>query len=80
MKHSWPEYLQGETLFSNSIRLRYLIWAIERYIPRGSRLLEVGFGSGTTAVLLADLGYTVTAVDINETLVERLRERYADWI
>jgi SAM-dependent methyltransferase len=80
VKDEWPEYLENEALFSNAIRLRYLIWTIERYVPCGSRLLEVGFGSGTTAVLLADLGYIVTAVDINEVLVERLRDRYADWI
>ncbi len=80
MRNSWPEYLESETLFSNAIRLRYLIWTIQHYVPRGSQLLEVGFGSGTTAALLADLGYNVTAVDINEVLVERLRSRYADWI
>lgn len=80
MKSSWPEYLENETLFSNAIRLRYLIWTIERYVPRGSRLLEVGFGSGNTALLLADLGYIVTVVDVDEILVERLRYRYADWI
>lgn len=80
MKNSWPGYLESVSLFSNAVRLRYLIWTIERYIPRGSRLLEVGFGSGTTAVLLADLGYSVTAVDIDEVLVEQLRYRYADWI
>jgi SAM-dependent methyltransferase len=43
-------------------------------------LLEVGFGSGTTAVLLADLGYKVTAVDIDDVLVQRLRDRYTEWI
>ncbi|MEM3433166.1 MAG: class I SAM-dependent methyltransferase [Candidatus Methanomethyliaceae archaeon] len=80
VKRTWSEYLKDETLFNNAIRLRYLIWTIERYVPRGSRLLEVGFGSGTTAVLLADLGYIVTAVDIDEVLVARLGDRYADWI
>lgn len=80
MKKEWPEYLENETLFSNAIRLRYFIWTIERYVPRGSRLLEVGFGSGATAILLADLGYRVTAVDIDKVLVERLRHRYADWV
>lgn len=80
MKNSWPEYLGTETLFSNAIRLRHLLWTIQRYVPIGSRALEVGFGSGTTAVLLADLGYIVMAIDIDEVLVERLCDRYADWI
>ncbi|MBW1929015.1 MAG: class I SAM-dependent methyltransferase [Deltaproteobacteria bacterium] len=80
MKRCWPEYLKDESLFSSAIRLRYLIWTIKRHVPQGSRLLEVGFGSGTTAVLLADSGYTVTAIDIDYVLVERFRDRYADWI
>jgi SAM-dependent methyltransferase len=80
MNSSWPEYLKNEMLFSNAIRLRYLIWTIDHYVPRGSRILEVGFGSGTTAVLLADLGYEVTAIDIDATLVKRLGDRYVDWM
>ena len=76
MNHSWPEYLKGESLFSNAIRLRNLIWTIQRYVPTGSRALEVGFGSGATAFLLADLGYDVTAVDIDRELVERGGERF----
>ncbi len=43
-------------------------------------MLEIGFGSGTTAVLLADLGYRVVAIDVDEVLVERLHDRYSDWI
>ena len=77
---TWPEYLRGESLFTNAIRLRYLIWIIQHYIPIGSRVLEVGFGSGATAVLLADLGYKVTAIDIDDLLVERLQNRYATWV
>ncbi len=80
MERSWLEYLKDESLFTNAVRLRYLIWVIRHYIPTGSRVLEVGFGSGTTAVLLADLGYRVTAIDIDDLLVERLQKRYADYI
>lgn len=79
-RKSWPEYLKHENLFSNAIRLRYFIWTMQHYIPQGSRLLEVGFGSGATAALLADMGYRVTAVDINEELVENLNHRYSDWV
>ncbi len=74
---SWEEYVAGETLFSNAIRLNNLIRAIERYIPRGSKILEAGFGSGKTAVMMADMGYYVTAVDVNEVLVKRVHSRYS---
>jgi 2-polyprenyl-3-methyl-5-hydroxy-6-metoxy-1,4-benzoquinol methylase len=77
---TWPEYLTGETLFTNAIRLRNLIWTIQRFVPLGSKLLEVGFGSGATAVLLADIGYRVTAIDINKELVERACSKYVGWI
>lgn len=80
IRNTWPEYLKDESLFTNAIRLRYLIWVIQHYIPIGSRVLEAGFGSGATAVLLADLGYRVMAIDIDETLVERLQRRYAPWV
>ena len=76
----WPEYLADLSLFENAVRLRYLIWTIQRHVPRGNRLLEVGFGSGTTAVLLADLGYRVVALDFERELVARLQERYSDWL
>jgi SAM-dependent methyltransferase len=79
---SWSGFFeeQNETLFSNAIRLRNFIWTIEHYVPHGSRLLEVGFGSGMTAVLLADMGYQVTAVDLDQELVNRMSHRHADYV
>lgn len=77
---NWPAFLKGISLFDNAVRLRNLIWTLQRHFPAGAELLEVGFGSGTTAVLLADLGYQVTACDIDAELVERLESRYSDWI
>ena len=79
-RQSWPEYLDGVSLFDNAVRLRFFIWTLQRYLPPGARLLEVGFGSGTTAVLLADLGYYVTACDLEPELVSRLRSKYSDWL
>jgi SAM-dependent methyltransferase len=77
---SWSEFLAGTNLFNNSIRLRYFIWTIQRLVPAGSKILEVGMGSGTTSVLLADAGYQVTAIDREPELVERIRERYSDFL
>jgi SAM-dependent methyltransferase len=78
--NNWPAFLKSVSLFDNAVRLRNLIWTLQRHFPAGSALLEVGFGSGTTAVLLADLGYRVTACDIDTELVARLQTRYSDWL
>jgi len=72
----WEEFVKDETLFNNSNRLRYLIWTIQKYAVLESRVLEVGFGSGKTAFLMADMGYEVTAIDINDVLVSRLQNQY----
>jgi 2-polyprenyl-3-methyl-5-hydroxy-6-metoxy-1,4-benzoquinol methylase len=77
---SWSEYESGETLFKNAVRLRYLIWIIERYAPKNSEILEVGCGSGYTSILLADAGYNVTAIDIDDQLIERLEGKGKYWI
>lgn len=44
-------------------------------IPLGSRILEVGCGTGRTACFLAERGYKVTAVDLNETMLNKARKR-----
>jgi SAM-dependent methyltransferase len=77
---SWPEFLKGATLFENSIRLRDLLWTIKRFVPLTSRLIEVGCGSGTAALLLADMGYRVAGVDLDPALVANASRRYSDWV
>jgi ubiquinone/menaquinone biosynthesis C-methylase UbiE len=79
---SWEKYFdQADTdLFSNAIRLRYFIWSIRDRFPKNFKLLEIGCGTGTTAVLLADLGYRVTGVDLVPEIINNIGSRYTDWI
>lgn len=79
-QHRWSEFLSDVTLFENAVRLRFLIWTLQRYVSRGDQVLEVGCGSGTMAVLMADLGIRVTACDIDAELVRRLGSKYSAWI
>ena len=44
-------------------------------IPRGSRLLDIGCGSGQTAIPAARAGLKVTGIDIASNLIEYARER-----
>lgn len=80
VERQWAEFLTGVTLFDNAVRLRFLIWTLQRYVSPGDQVLEVGCGSGTTAVLMADLGFGVTACDIDKELISRLESKYSPWI
>jgi SAM-dependent methyltransferase len=44
-------------------------------IPEGTRILEVGCGTGLTACYLASLGYHVTAVDVREDMIRKAKLR-----
>lgn len=77
---NWPGFLQEFSLFQGAVNLRPLIWTLQSHFPAGASLLEVGFGSGTTAALLSDLGFAVTACDIDPELVLRMTSKYRDWI
>ncbi len=73
--HGWTEFLEGEffNLFDRSIILRELIKVIRQVTMPPAAVLEVGCGSGLTSVLLASMGYYVTAVDANIQLVEKVK-------
>ena len=45
--------------------------------PPGSRILEVGCGTGTTACYLAAQGYDVVAADLHARMIEKARIRAA---
>ncbi|WP_028608701.1 class I SAM-dependent methyltransferase [Paenibacillus harenae] len=49
---------------------------IERIkLPTGTKVLEVGCGTGRTACYLASMGCDVTAMDRNEAMVEKAKRR-----
>jgi SAM-dependent methyltransferase len=69
----WPEH----TALS---ALERAAWASElsRILPPdGSTLLEVGAGTGFVSIAAARLGYKVTALDISEGMLARLKESAA---
>jgi ubiquinone/menaquinone biosynthesis C-methylase UbiE len=60
-------------------RMRETAWRmLTGTFPPGSRLLDLGCGTGIDAVYLARLGYEVVATDWSPQMVERTRVRAAD--
>ena len=60
----------------NQTRMRSKVYAsVERFVPAGSRILELNAGTGTDAVELARRGYTVHATDISPGMLVRLKEK-----
>ena len=48
---------------------------LEQEIPAGASVLDVGCGTGTLSVLLAEHGCRVTGVDLSPRMVERARAK-----
>jgi len=60
----------------NQTRMRNKVYAhVQRFIPAGSRILELNAGTGTDAVELARRGYTIHATDIALGMLERLQDK-----
>jgi SAM-dependent methyltransferase len=51
--------------------------ALERAFPSGATLIDVGCGTGTEAIWLAQRGYRVTAVDSSQAMLDVLGRRAA---
>lgn len=57
-----PEYI---------VTMRY----IEKYLKPGSRIIEIGAGTGRYSLALAEKGYDVTAVDLTPHNIEIMRKK-----
>ena len=52
--------------------------AVQLFQPSGSKMLEIGCGTGQYTTQLAEQGYQITAVDISEKMMARAREKIAN--
>ncbi|NJC97043.1 MAG: hypothetical protein C3F07_18940 [Anaerolineales bacterium] len=60
----------------NQTRMRNRVYAhLERFLPNGSRILELNAGTGTDAVELARRGYRIHATDIAPGMLARLHDK-----
>jgi SAM-dependent methyltransferase len=58
----------------HDITWRYL----EKFLPSGASILEIGAASGRYTHELAKRGFTITAVDLSDVLIEMCRKRISD--
>jgi 2-polyprenyl-3-methyl-5-hydroxy-6-metoxy-1,4-benzoquinol methylase len=66
----WSEFLGAFTLVDTARARGRLIDSILSRSPRNGKLLEIGFGSGKMAILLADMGYRITAIDLDDAVIQ----------
>src|SRR5918998_1699502 len=62
-------------------RAQQAAWSavLTRHLPLPpARVLDVGAGTGSLSILLARMGYQVTALDVSPRMIERLHSRAAD--
>lgn len=74
--HDWEErYRSGDTPWDSGLPSKELRLVLEEFaIPRG-RAVELGCGTGTNAVYLAEQGFDVTAIDVSPLALDKARER-----
>ena len=70
----FPYYTESaDTVGSQIMAIGFIIKTLG--LPAGSSILELGPGWGNTTIELARMGYDVTAIDIDPTFVDLIRER-----
>jgi SAM-dependent methyltransferase len=71
-KEDFEEHLRGRT---NDDRASVIPWLDEARRLKGAQILEIGCGTGSATVALAEQGAEVTAVDVDEHAVQVARDR-----
>jgi SAM-dependent methyltransferase len=76
--HWEQRYREGNSPWDTGLPSSELIRVVATEAIRPGRAIELGCGTGTNAVWLAEQGFDVTAVDISPLALERAEQRAAD--
>lgn len=73
----WSEYFENSnrTISQQAVINRILIETIAKETPLGGKLLEAGCGTAYLADILADIGFDVTATDIDDDVLREAQSR-----
>ena len=73
---NWDErYKTGELPWNSNIRSRELARVLDECKIAPGRAVELGSGTGTNAVFLAEKGFDVTALDVSPMAIELAQKR-----
>lgn len=74
----WDEFYKKNDgrSFDYLNRQRVLLDLFTQYVPTNMKVLEIGCGSGHTAVELSKRGYVMTCLDVSEKMIEHSRENF----
>jgi methyl halide transferase len=68
-------YVDADTPWDSGIPSEELTRFVDAGLVKPCRALELGCGTGTNAIFLAQRGFQVTAVDISETAINKAKEK-----
>lgn len=75
-ERDWDEiYRKGETPWDSGKPCSELVRILEDEFVSPSQALDLGCGTGTNAIYLAQMGFNVTGVDVSQVAVEKAREK-----
>ena len=78
MQVDWDQrYIQSDTPWDSGVPSQQLQSFLAEGKVKPGRVLELGCGTGTNALFLAQLGFDVTAVDLSKAALEHAREKAA---
>ncbi len=75
-ENHFDEYVETNQDFhigGGSIQSR--VELVQKYLPTGSKILEIGAGTGDDARALSQAGYKVTTTDFSEKFVDAIRSK-----
>ena len=62
----------GEDDYVNSVEVGYFVAQVRRLVGPSGSIIDMGAGTGKLSLAFAELGYSVTAFDQSEAMLERL--------
>src|SRR3990172_1688312 len=75
-ERDWDEtYRKGQTPWYSGRPCSELVRLLEDEIISPCKALDLGCGTGTNAIYLAEMGFDVTGVDISQVAIEMAREK-----